>query len=264
MYNVKISVVIPCYNCVETIEVCFDSAYNQSYPIYEIILVNDGSTDGTLIKLKELQSKYQTRHDTKIIIKNQENRGPSEARNNGIRVSTGDWIAFLDSDDMWHLDKVKTQVNVILLDDSIVSIGGGKGKLNEQLSSIKKFKVNFKQMRLKNYFLTSSTMVNRNSLKGLFFNVNQKHSEDYRFFWELLKDGKVGVILEDNLSNSILNKRDFGDSGLSGDLNKMEKGELSNFRYFYMKGKLSLFELVICYCFSILKYFRRVFISKFL
>lgn len=90
----KISVIVPIYNCEEYIERCLQSIINQTYKNLEIILINDGSTDGS-IKICE---KYK-QSDYRIKLINQKNSGVSVARNNGIEISTGEYITFVDSDD---------------------------------------------------------------------------------------------------------------------------------------------------------------------
>lgn len=90
----KISVIIPAYNVKPYIKKCVKSVINQSYKNLEIIIIDDGSTDGTSILCDELK-----KIDNRIIVLHQQNKGLSEARNAGLNIATGEWIAFLDSDD---------------------------------------------------------------------------------------------------------------------------------------------------------------------
>ena len=90
----KISIIVPTYNNGDKISKCLDSLINQEYKDLEIIVVNDGSTDDTEKVLEEY-----SKNDSRIKIFTQENKGVSNARNNGIRVATGDYISFVDSDD---------------------------------------------------------------------------------------------------------------------------------------------------------------------
>ncbi len=101
----KISVVIPAYNSEQTISRAIRSVLNQSVSAHEIIVVNDGSCDNTAEKVKSFGDK--------VIYIEQKNAGVSVARNTGIKASTGDWIAFLDADDEWLLDKLKLQIDHI-------------------------------------------------------------------------------------------------------------------------------------------------------
>ena len=90
-----ISVIVPVYNVEKYLEECLDSIQNQTYSDIEVILVNDGSTD----KSKEICGKY-CKQDNRFQLLNQENQGLSAARNNGVAASTGEFIAFVDSDDI--------------------------------------------------------------------------------------------------------------------------------------------------------------------
>lgn len=98
----KVSVIIPFYSHVDWLCEAIDSVLAQTYPIHEIILVDDGSKED----LTEIFAKY----GDKIQYVRQENTGPATARNNGIRRATGDYIAFEDSDDVWLPTIVEKQV----------------------------------------------------------------------------------------------------------------------------------------------------------
>ncbi len=88
------SIIIPVYNVEQYLQDCLNSVVAQSYPDYEVICVNDGSTDGSLVLLEEYQQKYP-----QITILSQLNAGLSAARNAGIKAAKGDYLFFLDSDD---------------------------------------------------------------------------------------------------------------------------------------------------------------------
>ena len=88
-----ISIIVPVYNCEEYIEKCIDSILHQTYQNFELIVINDGSKDNTLEKLKKYINK------NKITIISIENNGVSNARNLGIKNSKGDYICFIDSDE---------------------------------------------------------------------------------------------------------------------------------------------------------------------
>lgn len=93
--NKKISVIVPAYNVEKYLRRCLDSLVHQTYPNMEIIVINDGSTDGT----KEIVEEFACRYEGKVFVYNQENAGQAVARNNGISYATGDYIGFVDSDD---------------------------------------------------------------------------------------------------------------------------------------------------------------------
>lgn len=90
-----ISAIVPVYNTEKLVGRCIDSVISQTYPDWELILVDDGSTDGSLGVLKQ----YET-NDSRIKVIHQENAGPGLARNKGIQNASGDYIVFIDSDDI--------------------------------------------------------------------------------------------------------------------------------------------------------------------
>ena len=92
---VKLSVIIPVYNDEKYLRECLDSVCNQTLDDIEIICINDGSTDSS----PEILNEY-SQADERIIIINQENRGPAASRNNGLDIAKGEYIAFLDAADM--------------------------------------------------------------------------------------------------------------------------------------------------------------------
>ncbi len=102
--NPLVSIIIPTFNRSRTIEYCVTSILNQTYQSFEIIIVDDCSTDETLDIVKNL-------NEPKIIfISLEKNSGAQTARNQGILAAKGDWIAFQDSDDLWEPDKLEIQI----------------------------------------------------------------------------------------------------------------------------------------------------------
>ena len=111
----KISVVIPTYNRKHTLPRALDSVLAQSYKPFEIIVIDDGSSDGTfdLIKSKYPSIKLLESHKPSKSLKGYSPKGVSIARNVGIKKSKGDWISLLDSDDEWVPDKLIKQVQLL-------------------------------------------------------------------------------------------------------------------------------------------------------
>lgn len=106
--NNKVSIIMPIYNRENKISQAIDSVLNQNYKNIELILINDGSTDNT----EEICLKYKKK-DKRIIYLKVENSGPGGARNKGIDISTGKYIMFIDSDDYYDVNMVKTMVSCI-------------------------------------------------------------------------------------------------------------------------------------------------------
>ena len=98
----SVSIIIPAFQSASTIVEAIDSAFNQTYKDIEVIVVNDGSTDDLEQKIKPFGAK--------VIYLKQDNQGAAAARNNGIRHSSGRFIAFLDADDIWLPEKLALQL----------------------------------------------------------------------------------------------------------------------------------------------------------
>ena len=111
-----ISVIVPTYNSANYLSECIDSILGQSYDKLEIIVVDDGSTDNT----KELKLYDNDR----VKYYYQEHQGISYALNYAINLSKGDYISFLDADDLWHLNKLKIQLDVLLNNSNIDMVFG--------------------------------------------------------------------------------------------------------------------------------------------
>lgn len=105
----RVSIVIPAFNCSRYIETSLHSVLGQDFESYEIVIVDDGSTDGTSETLRSLQHA----HPDKIRLFHQANSGSAVARNRGISEARGDLIAFIDSDDIWLPLKLSAQVRYL-------------------------------------------------------------------------------------------------------------------------------------------------------
>lgn len=112
--NPKISIVIPTYNQAEYLEDSIESAYNQTMQAHEIIIVNDGSGDNTLEIAERYMFKDLPLIDSPVKVINQVNKGLSSARNTGIMASTGDYVLFLDSDDILMENAVEKITDAIM------------------------------------------------------------------------------------------------------------------------------------------------------
>lgn len=109
MEKVFLSFIIPAYNSKRYIDTCLKSILNQTCDDFEIVIINDGSSDNTLEVLENYQKKYNN-----IRIFSQENAGISAARNHGIEVASGEYITFVDHDDVIasdYVEKVKKKIN---------------------------------------------------------------------------------------------------------------------------------------------------------
>lgn len=109
----QVSVIIPTFNRCRLVVRAIQSVIDQRYPIHEIIVIDDGSTDHSAHAIKN--------QFPRVCVIQQENQGVSAARNTGISVATGDWVALLDSDDTWHKQKILRQVQLIATNPSFIA-----------------------------------------------------------------------------------------------------------------------------------------------
>ena len=193
----KFSIIIPVYNSINYLNDCILSVLEQSYSNYEIILINDGSTDGSDLFCSQLAKDFVNIH-----VIHQENKGLSIARNNGIKASKGEYVIFLDSDDYWvSKDFLKIVAEALDYRQNDLIIFGYKRlkarkKYNLNLRSKDIFNVDLKSKKEvtklhKNKLLVSSAcnkIVKRELLinNSLFFEESRL-SEDIEWSYRLFK-----------------------------------------------------------------------------
>lgn len=98
---------MPAYNCADYIAESIKSVQNQSYRNWELIVADDNSTDGTVDTVRSMAADDNRIH----LLETDINLGPAAARNRAINAAQGDYIAFLDSDDIWYPDKLSRQIS---------------------------------------------------------------------------------------------------------------------------------------------------------
>lgn len=141
----RLSIIVPIYNVEKYLSRCIESILNQTFKDFELILVNDGSTDNC----KEICEKYK-RMDSRIIVANKKNGGLSSARNLGIDISKGDYIGFVDSDDFIDVHMYEILLNTINSYDSDIVICDYY-KVNEyDIKKYEKMKSNNKDIKIEN------------------------------------------------------------------------------------------------------------------
>jgi len=194
-----VSVIIPVFNRRELCKRALLSVLEQSYDNVETIVVNDGSTDG--LNFEDL-SKSLGRSDFKFIDLDY-NYGVSYARNRGIEKSQGDWIAFLDSDDTWHKDKIKKQIEFIndnsdcrILQTKEIWVRNGV-RVNPPKTHEKKSGDLF-EVSLKRCMITPSSVMIKKSIftENGYFNESIPACEDYDMWLRITIDNHVGLVDE--------------------------------------------------------------------
>ncbi|SIS37541.1 Glycosyltransferase involved in cell wall bisynthesis [Chryseobacterium shigense] len=250
------------FNAEKTIIKCLNSVVNQLPPDdLEIVIVNDGSTD----KSHDIVEKFineNTNFNIKLI--DQENKGVSAARNLAIRESKHDFLALIDSDDVWLPGKLKHQSEILLKYDADF-IGalhnnmplGFPYKLEGDI-----FRVSFEKLMIKMAPSTITSLFKKDLIERAgFYDEKQKYTEDGNLWLRFSKCGKM-IILNKNYAIAGDFKPLFGQSGLSGNLKGMYKGEIKNIKDMLGLKYINSFQYLLYFSYITLKYYRRIIIVK--
>lgn len=193
-----ISVIIPLYNKEKIIERSLESVLSQDYEDFEVVIVNDGSTDHSMEIVRSIQ-------DPRVVLIDQENGGPSKARNTGVKHAKGEWIVFLDADDEL-LPNTLSHFNTLIEDypkasmivcpfytDNGVSRKLWRLKVGWQVNPFKAHFFDVFYTRTGN-FICSKELLYKHS-----FNVNLRRYEDFELWFRLYKDAIIYVSSEPSL-----------------------------------------------------------------
>lgn len=256
----SVSVVIPCFNNKKTIRRAFDSVISQKLLPAEVIFIDDFSQDATLEIIHHIQSDYPK---LVKVLKLNINQGAATARNYGWDSAESEYIAFLDADDVWHPDKLKIQFEFMKSNQGI-SISGHTHQIKSSVSepwvraSPFKFKVLRKwSLLFSNQFCTPSVMLKREI--PFRFLTGKRYAEDY-LLWLQIGLSDFGVAKFDMPLVATF-KDNFGSSGLSSNLIKMQLGEFDCYWNLY---KLRLINLILFFAtsvYSTIKFFRRILLT---
>ena len=191
----SVSVIIPFYSHIDWLYEAMDSVLSQTYPIHEIIVINDGS--------KEDMSAFLEMYGNKIIYIYQENAGPAAARNRGIRIATGDYIAFEDSDDIWLPTKLEKQIAFMEKTGAMWSHTGfyywwpQKDRL-KVVDTSRDYGDVYLQRHVSTQIATPAVMLNRRVFEDrqIFFPEDVRNGEDDRFYLELSRYYSLALVDE--------------------------------------------------------------------
>ena len=187
----KISVIIPTFNRETFLLDTIESVKNQSVHVDEIIVVDDGSTDNT-------QKLLQNSIDIKYIY--QKNRGVSSARNKGIKEAKNEWLAFLDSDDLWHKKKIQEHISLHVNNPELKASFTDEqwirdGKIINKKKHLKKNEPTFLNSLRTCKIGTSTFFVHKSIFDDVgMFDENLKVCEDYDLWLRILKKHKIKLI----------------------------------------------------------------------
>lgn len=240
-----VSIVIPVYNAEKYIEETLKSVYAQTYTNFEVLLINDGSTDCSV----SIISKYTKKDERFVLINLCKNKGVSNARNVGIDRAKGEYIAFLDSDDLWYKEKLEKQVAFMLQNDYDFS-STSYNMINDNKDYLKTIKPDFELTYLDllhgNQIACFTVMIKKDLIKQYKF-MNCKH-EDYLLWLDITKMGTICHNL-----NTVLGSYRRSTKSLSG--NKV-KAALWTWNILYNYQDISLLtslKYFICYIINSLK-----------
>jgi glycosyltransferase involved in cell wall biosynthesis len=190
-----VSVIIPVYNGEQYIESLLDSFSNQTYGNFELLFINDGSNDETLIKLNSLKDNYTF----KINVFSQVNKGVSAARNLGILKANGEYISFCDVDDYYDNRYIELMIKVIFDYDLSFAVCDLSRSLNKETPVTANHIKIFDEITFLKKFATLEIVVVHYCLlirreflivNGINFAEGYKYGEDYDFAWRVIINGK--------------------------------------------------------------------------
>lgn len=192
LHSPKVSVIMPVYNSEQYVLLAIDSVLNQDYQNFELIIINDNSTDNTL----EILNQKVPNSSENIILKSiSTNKGQGYCRNVGVKLAKGDYIAFIDSDDIWLPNKLSCQMNFILKQKIVFSFTNlsfinESGKVLKKKLTFTKDKVNYSILLRNNFIPTSTVIISKKILlKYKFPEIRVK--QDYALWLEILKKEKI-------------------------------------------------------------------------
>jgi glycosyltransferase involved in cell wall biosynthesis len=179
--NALVSVIIPCYNQGHYLPMAIESVLKQTYPVLEIIVVDDGSTDNT----KECAQSYE-----EVVYVYQNNQGLSASRNTGVRHSNGKYVLFLDADDWLYPDAIRINLDHLLANDTSAFVSGAHDKIFEANNFVEEKKreiiSNYNNLLQGNYIaMVAAVLFQRWVFDEFLFDVRLKSCEDYDLYLKI-------------------------------------------------------------------------------
>lgn len=231
MSNELVSIITPCYNGAKYISETIDSVLCQTYTDWEMIIINDGSKDNSA----EVISTYVER-DSRIKLINQKNGGSANARNHGIRVANGRYIALLDADDMWENNFLEEQLR-FMKEKNALCVYSSYKRIDENSKEILKpvickKQVTYKQMLITD-FIGCLTGLYDTSVYGKVYLKEELKSllDDYAYWLDIIEKTKVAYG-----NQKILARYRVMSSSVTGNKKKMIKAHYRFYRDYLKLG----------------------------
>lgn len=211
----RISVITVCYNSARTISVAFESVLKQTILPYEYIVIDGGSSDETLSIIKKYQKKFEQK-DVRFIVVSESDKGIYDAMNKGLKLVTGEWIHYLNSDDCYCdykvfeniLSEIQDCYDFVYANLMVVCADG----------SMKRCKPSVLPRKFVMYFTCPinqpATFFKSSVLKKYEFDITYKNSADYKLWVELLKCNKRNKYVDLDITK-------FGIGGASANLKNL-------------------------------------------
>lgn len=242
-----VSIITPVYNAESFIAGTIDSVINQTYKNFEMILVDDCSTDDSKLVI----DKYSS--DTRIkYVKLSENSGAAVARNKGIELANGRYISFIDSDDVWHKDKLKKQL-CFMRDNNYgftytnFEFMDEKGELKKSSPKLPE-KLNYTGL-LKNTAIACSTVCIDRELVGDFRMPLVRKGQDTATWLQILRNYQAAYLLDEPLNRYRIRTGSLSD-------NKIQALKRT-WNTYYRLEKLSFFKAAYYFCHYVFNSIRR-------
>jgi teichuronic acid biosynthesis glycosyltransferase TuaG len=249
------SVVIPAYNAETTIEACLVSVIMQTLAPLEVLVIDDQSRDGTGVVAQQCGERLEGAGIRFQYICLPQNAGPSVARNLGIQMAKGNYIAFLDADDIWHLDKLAVVDQIAAKTNAGFFCHAYTDKLAFESSikaeCYKARKLSIYQMLARNPGQTSCVVIRRP--QTLAFDETMRHCEDYDFWMRIVEGSFAMKLVGPPLTR--LGRPQLSTGGLSGSTFRMRVGEARvYYNYCQRAWKTRAWYLPSLLVFSLLKH----------
>lgn len=249
----KVSIITPCFNAENFLKKTYHSLQTQTFSNWEWVVCDDLSTDNSYQILLEIQQV-----DPRLkIIKNKKNAGAAQSRNNCIDSSTGEYLAFLDVDDLWVQEKLTKQIN-FMKDNNCdfsyhpYSLIDSNDKFIKDIAVPNQVSAN--DLLKFNPFATSSVIIRKSIINThiIRFKVHLRRRQDYLFWFETIKHCGKAIAIQEKLSKY----RVFGNDSLSGNKKKMALIQWKLYREEFNLGFMKSCYYFLCYAtHGIKKYF---------
>lgn len=195
----KVSVVMPAYNAEKYIEQAVRSVLDQTYPNFELIIVDDCSQDATA----EIAQKLAQEDERIMLLQNPQNSGVSASRNIGVLHAQGEWIAFLDSDDMWTTDKLEKQMALVSVHPDAALFYTGSAFVDQNGVRYRyempvESEVTYRTLLRRNLLSCSSVLVKRDFMERYPMR-NPKTHEDYGTWLRIMRETRVAYGIDEPL-----------------------------------------------------------------